>query len=229
MGKIFFKLLKFCFWGLLIFCTFQIGSCSSDRKASRSEANYEELTQEVEKLKEENAEMRNNMNQLAYSISPTYDIPSAPAESATSTTVQAVTPQTPATDSNKVYISAVDVSIPQISKENENPYATLVYSGQSFKLTYYPEEKRESIKDLQFPYYGTSNRDATVIFSGITINGVYKVKDGSFEAISGVKYDYVDNTYIFPIHADGKEVNIYMVQTINGSHFYFGVTAGNNK
>lgn len=225
----FFKfVVKPLFFIGVAYCIFCFGSCSADRKDSRSETNYEELTQEVEKLKEENAEMRNNMNQLVYSISPTYDIPSAPAESAPSatTTVQTVTAPTSASE---VYVTAVDVSIPQISKENEKPYATLVYSGQSFKLTPYSEENRESIKDLQFPYYGTSNRDATVIFSGITINGVYKVKDGSFEAISGVKYDYVDNTYIFPIHADGKEVNIYMVQTVNGSHFYFGVTAGNNK
>lgn len=229
MGKIFFKLLKFCFWGLLIFCTFQIGSCSADRKADRSEANYEDLTQEIEKLKEENAEVRNNMNQLAYSISPTYDIPSAPAESATSTTVQAVTPQTPATDSNKVYISAVDISIPQIAAEKEKPFATLVYCGQSFNITTYSEENRESLRDVTFPYYGTVERNGAVVISGVTVNGVYKLAEGSWEPVSGVKFDYVDNTYTFPIRAEGSYINVYMVQTVNGTHFYMGFSAGNNK
>lgn len=219
--------MKFCFWGLLIFCTFQIGSCSANRKVSRSETNYEELTQEVEKLKEENAEMRNNMNQLAYSISPTYDIPSVPSESAPSaTTVQTVTAPTSASE---VYVTAVDVSIPQISKENEKPYATLVYSGQSFKLTTYSEENRESIRDLTLPFYGTSNRYATATFSGITINGVYKLGEGTWESVAGVKYDHVDNTYTFPVHAEGSYTNIYMVQTVNGSHYYVGISAGNNK
>lgn len=130
------------------YCIFCFGSCSADRKAARSEANYEDLTREIEELKEENETMRDNMNHLSYAVSPTYDIPSAPAESATSTTVQAVTPQTPATDSNKVYISAVDVSIPQIAAEKEKPFATLVYCGQSFNITTYSEENRESLRDV---------------------------------------------------------------------------------
>lgn len=211
------------------YCIFCFGSCSADRKAARSEANYEDLTREIEELKEENETMRDNMNHLSYAVSPTYDIPSAPAESATSTTVQAVTPQTPATDSNKVYISAVDVSIPQIAAEKEKPFATLVYCGQSFNITTYSEENRESLRDVTFPYYGTVERNGAVVISGVTVNGVYKLAEGSWEPVSGVKFDYVDNTYTFPVRAEGSYINIYMVQSVNSQHYYFGISAGNNK
>lgn len=80
-----------------------------------------------------------------------------------------------------------------------------------------------------FPYYGTVERNGAVVISGVTVNGVYKLAEGSWEPVSGVKFDYVDNTYTFPVRAEGSYINIYMVQSVNSQHYYFGISAGNNK
>lgn len=222
--KKFFKLVMFC---LIVFCSFRLGGCNGDRKASNSESKIADLKKQLEDSELEKATMREDLRTAAYAVSSTYDVPTVSAESAPA--AQTVIPSSQQQSIVEYVVQATDVSIPQIAAEKEKPFATLVYCGQSFNITTYSEENRESLRDVTFPYYGTVERNGAVVISGVTVNGVYKLAEGSWEPVSGVKFDYVDNTYTFPVRAEGSYINIYMVQSVNSQHYYFGISAGNNK
>lgn len=224
--KRFFKLVVVC---LVLVGVFRLGGCSGDRKASNAEAKITDLERQLEEANKTIAIKNEDLNTVAYAISPTYDVPDVPSAAPAESSVTSVTPMPSATQQTVEYmVKATDVSIPQIAADKEKPFATLVYCGQSFKMTTYSEDDRESIKEITFPYYGSSERNGQVVVSGVTINGVYKLAEGSWDAVAGVKFDYVDNTYAFPVRAEGSYTNIYMVQTVNGTHYYFGVNTGNN-
>lgn len=123
-----------------------------------------------------------------------------------------------------IHAYATDPLIPQISLENEKIKASIVFCGQSFDLSTSSEDMREHVDSLTLPYYGEPIvRNCDVVLSGVTVNAIYRIGSGNWTPIEGLQFDPVDNTYLVPLYIEGTDTNVFMVQTVNGSHYYFGI------
>lgn len=119
---------------------------------------------------------------------------------------------------------STDLCIPQIPLENEKIKASIVFSGQSFDLSTCTEDQREHVSSLTLPYYGEPIvRDCDVILSGITVNAIYRMDSGNWTPIEELLFDPVDNTYLASLYIEGTDTNVFMVQTVNSCHYYFGI------
>jgi hypothetical protein len=124
-------------------------------------------------------------------------------------------------DSNFNTVVSTSLTIPQISLEDEKIQAALIYCGNSFGIQASSDET--SIHSTDLPYYGKEVRDVDLVLSGITVNAIYSVENGTFNQIEKIKYASVDNTYLTRLTITGSDANIFMIQTVNGSHYYIGI------
>lgn len=120
-------------------------------------------------------------------------------------------------------ISSTSLEIPQISKENEDINVTMLYCGNTFGCKVSSESKLEYYSALDLPYYGSEVRYVSLIISGVTVNGIYKVDTDTLKQIEVISYDNVDNTYLTYLYIDGNNPNLFMIQTVNGSHYYVAI------
>lgn len=140
--------------------------------------------------------------------------------------VNATSSPSPLPTSKKTTVSVLSTSlvIPQIPLESEEIKASTVFCGQSFNLFTCSEDMREHIAYLTLPYYGEPIvRTCDVVLSGITVNAIYRMDSGNWTAIEGLQFNNVDNTYLSSLYIEGTDVNVFMVQTVNGTHYYFGI------
>lgn len=123
-----------------------------------------------------------------------------------------------------VYISSTALEIPQIPLESEDIKASIIFCGNSFEVSTSTEENREHINVLTLPYYGGDVvRTCDLVASGATVNAIYRMDNGNWTPIQDLKYDGVDNTYLASMSIEGTDTNVFMIQTVNGSHSYFGI------
>lgn len=123
-----------------------------------------------------------------------------------------------------INVSAVDLTIPQIPLESENIKATILFCGTTIELSASSEEKREHLDVTTLPYYGGDVvRTCDFTTSGVTVNAIYRMDSGNWTPIEGLQFDPVDNTYLASLYIEGTDTNVFMVQTVNGSHYYFGI------
>ncbi len=169
------------------------------------------LKNENSSLRNENASLRSENSSLKEQLRQ--QVNSTPSPS------PAPTPK-----KTTVSISSTSLTVPQIPLESEKIQATFLYCGQSFSLSTSNEDNREHIRYSILPYYGEPIvRSCDVVLSGITVNAIYRMDAGTWTAIEGVQFDNVDNTYLASLYIEGTDVNVFMVQTVNGSHYYFGI------
>lgn len=120
-------------------------------------------------------------------------------------------------------ISSTSLEIPQISKENEDINVTMLYCGNTFGCKVSSESKLEYYSALDLPFYGSEVRYVSLIISGVTVNSIYKVDTDTLKQIEVISYDNVDNTYLTYLYIDGNNPNLFMIQTVNGSHYYVAI------
>ncbi len=184
-------------------------SLQSEKTALQNENSS--LRNENASLQNENASLRSENSSLKEQLRQ--QVNSTPSPS------PAPTPK-----KTTVSISSTSLTVPQIPKESEKIKASFLYCGQSFSLSPSSEDNREHLSYATLPYYGEPIiRSCDVVLSGITVNAIYRMDAGTWTAIEGLQFDNVDNTYIASLYIRGTDVNVFMVQTINGSHYYLGI------
>jgi hypothetical protein len=117
-------------------------------------------------------------------------------------------------------VVSTSLTIPQISLADEKIQAAIIYCGNSFEIQ--SSSDATSIHSIDLPYYGKEVRDVDLVLSGITVNAIYSVSD-TFNPIEKIEYSSVDNEYLASLHITGSDANIFLVQTVNGSHYYIGI------
>jgi hypothetical protein len=123
---------------------------------------------------------------------------------------------------SNIKVISTSPMLPQIPLEDELIQVNLIYCGQTLGIHAYDEASMQSIHSTDLPYYGEEVRDVELVIFGVTVNAIYSVSD-SFEQIEKIEYSTKDNTYLSNIYITGDDVNIFMIQTVNGSHYYIGI------
>lgn len=120
-------------------------------------------------------------------------------------------------------ISSTSLEVPQISKENEDIMVTMFYCGNSFNCKVVSEMNLGTLPNIKLPFYGEEIRNVSLVISGVTVNAIYKVENNTWKQVENITFDTVDNTYLSSIYIDGSETNTFMIQTVNGNHYYVAI------
>lgn len=109
------------------------------------------------------------------------------------------------------------LSLTGCGSSNSNKVALAAMQEQLTSM----QDMREHIITFTLPYYGDEPVTCNVAFSGITVNAIYRIDSGNWTAVEELPFDNVDMRASLSI--EGTDVNVFMVQTVTGSHYYFGI------
>lgn len=201
---------------IMVLLTLSLTGCSNS--SNTAEVALEKANKAIQQVEELKAELNDHITSTeSNAVATPEDVSSeeVPSESSSEDVVEQKT---------VINVSAVDLMIPQIPLESENIKATILFCGTTIELSASSEEKREHLDVTTLPYYGEPIvRNCDVVLSGVTVNAIYRMDSGKWTPIEGLQFDNVDNTYLASLYIEGTDTNVFMVQTVNGSHYYFGI------